>query len=229
MHTTVLAGITAAVLVAACSPTSSDPTFASAADAYAVAGSYRSESKVLPLVAPSESSEVIVGAEFVQLVLAGEAPAPAANRSDMPTGRWDSASKDFDVLGHLRVRTTHEAVAAARVLTEQSANDPNAHHIMGVALLVNGEWSAARQSFNSAIKVDASHALSTIGLARLDVQEGRTDAALDRFEKVLATGQAPAALVTAYEGLLQFAGLDRRDARLKAHRADGSFKVAGNR
>ena len=229
MHTTVLVGITAAALLAACSPTSSDPALASTASAYAVEGSYWWEAKVPTLVAPSESSDINVRAEFVQLVLDAEARARSGNRSVAPTGRWDSASTDLDVLDHLRVRTMHEAVAAARVLTEQAAGDPNAHHLMGVALLANGEWAAARQSFNRAIKIDPSHALSTIGLARLDVQEGRTDAALDRFEKVLATGHPPAVLVTAYEGLLQFAGLDHCDDRVTARRADGSFKVAGNR
>ncbi len=213
-------GILAAIVVLqGCSRTSADPILAPAADPHPAGSARAPAAQSMALRAASriasDASAIIVSADLTQSVLAGEAIPPSVAVLDALTFGFHAA----DPRDRRDAAQRHAPLAAARERTEQFPDDPHAHQGLGAALLANGEVSAARRSFEGALKCNATYVAALASLARLDLQDGRTDLALDRFEKALLTGHASTSLIAAYEAVLGFAGLDRgsvglsRDAR----------------
>lgn len=209
-------GILAAIVVLqGCSRTSADPILAPAADPHPAGSARAPAAQTKALRTGSDSSAIIVSADLTQSVLAGEATPPSVAVLDALTFGVHAA----DPRDRRDAAQRHAPLAAARQRTEQFPDDPHAHQGLGAALLADGDVSAARRSFEGALKCDATYVAALAGLARLDLQDGRTDLALDRFEKALLTGHASTSLIAAYDAVLGFAGLDRgtvvlpRDAR----------------
>lgn len=87
--------------------------------------------------------------------------------------------------GHL-----NKARIAADVLLQQRMRDPVAHQMMGVVLLAVADQPGARQSFEQAVSIDGQFVPALASLAQMDMQEGKTDRALARFEAAMAAGSA---------------------------------------
>ncbi len=79
---------------------------------------------------------------------------------------------------------------------------------MGTVLRALGDHKAARGSFERSIAIDALFVQAIASLAQLDMQEGKTDVALARFEAAIAKGSVSPTLHKGYEALLRDAGLE---------------------
>lgn len=102
----------------------------------------------------------------------------------------------------------NEAHSAAGLLVQRRAGEAIAHQMMGAVLRALGDHTAARVSFERSIAIDALFVQAIASLAQLDMQEGKTDVALARFEAAIAKGSVSPTLRKGYEALLRDAGLE---------------------
>ena len=92
-------------------------------------------------------------------------------------------------LSHLRRREFEAALLAARRLEAKQPGNPLAFNLVGAAQVGLDDLTAARDSFERALALDAAYRPAAINLARLDLQMGRSDSARQRLQAVLT--QAP--------------------------------------
>ncbi|MFN0305473.1 MAG: hypothetical protein ACKVQU_34565 [Burkholderiales bacterium] len=205
------------VSLASCSRTSADPTLnptlTFAGDPESTAGSRLSASQTYPLAADADASEITVRVELSRVLLVAAAVQPVAGElADLARIEpRDLAPDALMVADYLREGAAHKAVAAARSLLERRPDDPALHQLMGAALLDLGDARLARASFEGTLRRDPSNVGAIASLAQLDLQDGKTDLALKRFEDAMAKGCASAALCEGHAALMRLSGLDRGD------------------
>ncbi|WP_018413008.1 XrtA/PEP-CTERM system TPR-repeat protein PrsT [Methyloversatilis thermotolerans] len=89
------------------------------------------------------------------------------------------------VLAHLRNSKPDAAIEALNALARKRPEDPIAANLRGSAYLMKRDMPAARAAFEQALKLQPTYFPAVSNLARLDVAEGKVDAAGKRFERVL--------------------------------------------
>jgi putative PEP-CTERM system TPR-repeat lipoprotein len=126
---------------------------------------------------------------------------PASSRAGITLVRTEMSLKHYD-----------KALAAAQALEKQRPQDPQVHNLKGAAYLAKGDVANARASFDKALAVQPAYFPAVANLARLDMQDHKSDAAKKRFETLLEKDkknvQAMLALaeIAAGEGHLDQAG-----------------------
>lgn len=208
-----LAGVFLVVSLAACSRTSADPTLTVASDADSMAGNRHSTAQTFPLAGNADSSEITVRVELAGVVLAAAESQPIAGE---PAALARIESRDLPpeasvVLGYLREGSARQAVLAAGDLLKRRPEDAALHQLMGTALLAYGDTRSARASFERALRRDPTYVGAIASLAQLDLQDGKTDVALKRFEDAVAKGCTSTALFDRYAALMRLSGLDGGD------------------
>ncbi len=206
-----LGGVFLVVSLASCSRTSADPTLTVASDADSMAGNRHSGSQTFPLAADADFSEITVRVELARVLLVSAESQPVAGE---PAAMARIESRDLApealvVLGYLREGSARQAVAAAGNLIERRPEDPALHQLMGRALLAAGDARTARASFERALRRDPTYVSAIASLVQLDLQDGKTDVALKRFEDAMAKGCTSTALFEDYAALMRLSGLDR--------------------
>jgi putative PEP-CTERM system TPR-repeat lipoprotein len=89
------------------------------------------------------------------------------------------------VTTHLRLRQADEALEALQTLEKKQPRNPLTHNLRGLALLLKRDTAKARASFERALELNPAYMPAVSALARLDVQDKKTDAAKKRYEAVL--------------------------------------------
>ena len=178
-----------------------------------MAGNRPLASQTYPLAADADSSEITVRVELSRVLLVTAATQPvAAELADLARIEpRDLAPEALMVVDYLREESAHKAIAAAQKLLEWRPDDPALHQLMGLALLALGDARLARESFERALRRDPTYVSAISSLVQLDLQDGKTDVALKRFEDAMAKGRVSAALFEGYAALMRLSGLNRGD------------------
>lgn len=87
---------------------------------------------------------------------------------------------------HLRQKQLPQATAVAQALLRKLPNDPVAHNAMGLVQLASADRAAARASFDKALQLSPAFFPAAKNLASLDLAEGKTEDAMQRYRGVLA-------------------------------------------
>ena len=90
------------------------------------------------------------------------------------------------ILNQLRQKKYNDALASIAELEKKNANNPLAWHFRGIAQLGLKQLPAARLSFEKALSLDAGFFPAASSLATLDIEQGKPDAARQRFLALLA-------------------------------------------
>ncbi|MFM9883016.1 MAG: tetratricopeptide repeat protein [Burkholderiales bacterium] len=184
-----------------------------AADADSMAGNRLAASQTFPLAADADFSETTVRVAFARVLLVAAESQPIAGEPAAlaPIESRDLVPEALVVRGYLREGAAHKAVAVAGNFLERRPDDPALHQLMGTALLALGDARSARASFERALRRDPTYVSAIASLAQLDLQDGKTDVALKRYEDAAAKGCKSAALFEGYAALMRLSGLDRGD------------------
>ena len=107
---------------------------------------------------------------------------------------------------HLRRNEPAKALAAARAFIKKQPQNPLGPVLAGTAQALQRDRSAARQSFESALKLKADHVPALRALADLDVAEGKPADAQKRYDALLAKWPDDDQLLLALANLLERTG-----------------------
>lgn len=78
-----------------------------------------------------------------------------------------------------------KAVLTAQALVQREPAQPGWQHLLGVALLRDGQFAGARGAFETASRLDENFAAPRVALARLEAGAGASDAATAHLQSVL--------------------------------------------
>jgi putative PEP-CTERM system TPR-repeat lipoprotein len=124
----------------------------------------------------------------------------AAAFSHMAAGETDRAFRELSqavaadsgisadlalIAAHLQRTNYDKALAAVAALERKQPGTALPHNVRGGVLLLKNDTVGARTSFERALQVDAAYFPAAANLARLDLAENKTAAAVQRFEAVL--------------------------------------------
>lgn len=131
------------------------------------------------------------------LYLLGELAERRGDLDDAATLFADAAREDSAIRVVAAIAAARTSLAlgrleeAARSLDVEVAQGPRhaeLYSLRGRIAELRGEADAARAAFEAALQIDARDATATLGLGRLDLAAGDTDAAAARFVRVFASG-----------------------------------------
>lgn len=146
--------------------------------------------------------------------------------SQMATGNAESAlgalqdiaSSDAGVVAdmalinaHMRRRDVDKALVAIDGLQKKRANDPLPHQLRGRALLLRNDRTAARSSFEQALKIDPAYFAATAALAALDIVDRKPQEAQQRMEAVLKTNPSNAQALMALAEIKAGSGAGKQE------------------
>ena len=106
----------------------------------------------------------------------------AASGLDDALGQPDIAL----VLAHLRAGELDKALAAQQQLERKQPDHPQTHNLKGGILMARQDPEGARTAFERALELDPEFLSSAVNLARLDIAQGKTDVAKQRFENIIS-------------------------------------------
>lgn len=90
------------------------------------------------------------------------------------------------VVAHIDRREFDKALQAAAALEKKQPRNPAVFNLKGGAYLGKNDTANARKSFEQALSLSPGYFPATKNLARLDLQEGKPEAARKRFQTILA-------------------------------------------
>ena len=90
------------------------------------------------------------------------------------------------IAAHLRRKEFDKALEAANTLEKKQPKNPLTFNVKGVVYGAKGDYKNARTSFEKALELQFDYLPAAQNLARLDIAEKKPEAALGRFEAILA-------------------------------------------
>ncbi len=125
------------------------------------------------------------------------------------------------VLAHLRGRNYDKALAAADKMLERHPGNAEAHNLKGGVHMARRDIAAARESFETALKLRPDMLSALVNLVRIDVGDGKPEAALGRFESFLATNPGHVDATLAFAEFKSASGAPAGEVRALLDRAVG--------
>lgn len=105
----------------------------------------------------------------------------------MPQGGTTGYQREYTLmLALLRQGQNAKAITEAEALLKRSGSDAAVRRLVAGVYAAAGRRDLAREQFNEALKIKSSDSEALLGLARLDLAEGKTDAADQNFQAILA-------------------------------------------
>jgi len=92
-------------------------------------------------------------------------------------------------LTYIRAGEFDKALDMAAKLIKEVPDSPLPHNFEGAAYEAKQDFLSAKDSYQAALDIDQKNSMALIGLARLDLHAGETDAARSRYEAILKTDQ----------------------------------------
>ena len=86
----------------------------------------------------------------------------------------------------LRQKQYDRAMSAVEALEKKRPKDPTTFNLKGGVYLGKNDFASARKSFEQAMALETNTVTAATNLARLDLVEGKPEAARSRFESILA-------------------------------------------
>lgn len=90
------------------------------------------------------------------------------------------------IMTHAKMKNYDQALAVARQLEKEHANNPMIANLQGGVYLEKKDTHAARASFEKALSIDPAYYPAAANLAQLDMQDKNPGAAKKRFENILS-------------------------------------------
>lgn len=119
---------------------------------------------------------------------------------------------DLAVYSAMLAKKDYEgALKATEAIEKKQPNQPLAFDLRGRVQTVRKDLTAARESFEKALKLDPLYAPSTQGLIAIDLAENKPDAATKRFDAVLAADPKNMQAQLSNAGLRQRAGAPKAE------------------
>jgi putative PEP-CTERM system TPR-repeat lipoprotein len=90
------------------------------------------------------------------------------------------------IFAHLRNNKWDEAITAATSLAAKREDDPVPLNLLGAAYAGKKDIDKAREYYGKALAADPKFSNAALNIASLDLQQGKTEAAVKRYEALLA-------------------------------------------
>ncbi|HTL74851.1 MAG TPA: XrtA/PEP-CTERM system TPR-repeat protein PrsT [Casimicrobiaceae bacterium] len=114
---------------------------------------------------------------------------------------------------HLKRREFDKALAVADDLAKKQPKSPVGANLRGVVFLAKRDLANARQSFEKALSIQPDYLPAAQSLATIDIQEGKLQAARDRYDGLLRKDPKNERLLLASAQLLELSGATRDQVR----------------
>ena len=115
------------------------------------------------------------------------------------------------IANYLRQRDADKALQAVTSLEKKQPDNPLTHSMRGLALILKGDVSGARVSFERALKLHPTYMPAVANLARLDLREKKPEAARKRYEAVLKKEPNSEQALLGLSVLLRISGEDPKE------------------
>ncbi len=89
------------------------------------------------------------------------------------------------VLNHVRERDANAALAAARQLTQDHADQPGAYDLLGIIQISQGDVDAASANFEKSLSLNPNGVMAQRYLAEIDESKGDLESAESRYKSLL--------------------------------------------
>jgi cellulose synthase operon protein C len=134
----------------------------------------------------------------------------------------DASSAQADValfFAHLRKREYDKALATADGIAKKQPKSALPYDLRGLVALAKRDLPTARKAFEKALEVEPEHFAAAYNLATIDIQEGRPQAARERYERMLKSYGRSEQLLLGYAQVLAVTGAAPDDMRSALERA----------
>lgn len=116
----------------------------------------------------------------------GDADRGLKELESVSVGHPDDYQADLALVAtYLRKRDADKALEAVAVLEKKQPDNPLTHNLRGAALVLKADYSAARASFEHALKLNPAYMPAVSNLVQLDLRDKKPEAARKRYEAVL--------------------------------------------
>lgn len=152
--------------------------------------------------------------------------------SDIATRDKGSVADLALISTHIRRRDLDAALAAIAKLEQKLPDTPMAPNLRGSVQAMKGDRAGARASFEAALKKDPQYFIASVGLADLDMREGKPEAAQQRFEALVKANPKNVQASLGLADVRLRSGAKRSDltpiyeAAVKANPTDASARAA---
>jgi putative PEP-CTERM system TPR-repeat lipoprotein len=120
---------------------------------------------------------------------------------------------------HLKKHDYDKALAAADAIAQKQPKSAVPHDLRGLVALAQRDLKSARANFEKALEAEPDYFAAAYNLATLDIQEGRPQAARERYERMLKNFPKNEQLLLAYAQVLGITGGTPEDVRSALDRA----------
>ena len=114
---------------------------------------------------------------------------------------------------HMRKGEYDKALAAADAIAKKQPKSAIPHTLRGLVALAQRDLKSARAEFEKALEAEPEYFAAAYNLATIDIQEGRPQAARERYERMLKSFPRNEQLILAYAQVLAITGASADDVR----------------
>jgi cellulose synthase operon protein C len=114
---------------------------------------------------------------------------------------------------HLKRREYDKALAVVDKLETKAPESPLPANLRGTVFLAKRDLQKARASFEKALELKADFTAAAASLASIDIQEGKVQAARDRYDKLIAKNPKNVQLLLASAELSRMSGAQPNEVR----------------
>lgn len=171
--------------------------------------------------AAGEARAVVAKTRLGQVALATGRPEEGFKEleaaSELDAGQYQA---DLAIInGHLSRNEVDKALKAAEALEKKQPKNPLTFQVLGLINLTKRDLPAARRGFEKALELKPRYLPAALGLADLDLTEGKPEDARKRFEAMIAKDSGNEQLYLALADLLNRTGADQKDVGQTLQRA----------
>lgn len=115
------------------------------------------------------------------------------------------------VMNYLRQNAPDKALAAVARLARKQPENPLTYQLAGAAYQAKRDAVNARASYDKALSLQPAYVPALRALAQIDVMEGKSTAARQRYEDLVSKNQANSTVLLAYAATLRGTGADPKE------------------
>lgn len=130
------------------------------------------------------------------------------------------------VMNYLRQNAPDKALAAVARLAQKQPDNPMTYQLAGASYQAKRDATNARASFEKALSLQPAYVPALRALAQIDVMEGKSGAARQRYEELVNKNQANSTVLLAYAATLRGTGADPKEIGSVLERAVRSDTAA---
>ncbi len=188
-------------------------TLALAGEVYLAAGDMKNAVQFLERSIAADKNNPAIRTRLAQVRLStGDAARAVPELEAIARGHDTDYNADVIlVMNYLRQNAPDKALAAVARLAQKQPNNPLTHQLAGAAHQAKRDLASARTSHEKALSLQPAYVPSLRALAQIDVLEGKSGAARQRYEDLVSKNQANSAVLLAYAATLRGTGADAKE------------------